>query len=66
MKTVLKGLDSLEILEWGHLKKNRAFKLYNSKKYDKSFEILTEIISGMEEINENEDEEVKIWIYFVV
>ena len=56
INTVIKGLDAIEILEWANLKKLRAFKFYNLKKYDKSFEILREILSGIEEIDENEEE----------
>jgi len=55
----MKGLDVIEILEWANLKKLRALKFYNMKKYDKSFEILAEILSGIEEIDENEEEEVR-------
>lgn len=60
LQIILKGLEGIEILEWAHLKKLRAFKFYNLKKYDKCFEILAEILSGIEEINEN-DEEVLIF-----
>lgn len=59
LKTVLKGLDVSEVLEWAIFKKNRAFKLYLLKKYDKSFQILSEVLTGIEDIDENEDEEVE-------
>ena len=65
LKTVLKGLDAIEILEWAHLKKLRAFKFYALKNFEKSFEILSEILSGLEEVNENE-EEVNINIYNIL
>ena len=56
LKTILKGLDPVEILEWAHLKMLRAFKFYHHRKFDKAFELLTEILTGIEEINENEEE----------